>query len=120
MKPETLKREVKKIEWHSIQQDFEMPASQGGLINALLKEYFIGKGKPKVNAVGWNLDIVAVKTKNQIIAWKDTGIGARFLGIINLDGSVEQHPDDTKTTKPMEFKSKKELFPLFICLMESY
>ena len=95
MKPETLKRELKKVEWHKIEEDFTMPAAQGSLLNALLKEYFVGKAK--VLEIGWTLDMVAVKTTKQIIAWKDTGIGARFLGIVNYpEGTVEQHPDDCK------------------------
>ena len=103
MKPETLKRELKKVEWHKIEDDFTMPCAQGTLLNALLKEYFVGKCK--VLEIGWTLDMVAVKTTKQIIAWKDTGIGARFLGIVNNDGTVEQHSDDKKGVKEETFKT---------------
>ena len=107
MKPETLKRELKKVEWHKIEDDFTMPCAQGSLLNALLKEYFVGKCK--VLEIGWTLDMVAVKTTKQVIAWKDTGIGARFLGIVNINGTVEQHPDDTKGVKEKPFKTMDEL-----------
>ena len=110
MKPETLKAKLKDIEWHRIETDFKMPFMQGELINNLLRRYFVGKGKPKIFAVGWYMDIVAVKTPRQIIVWKDIGIGARFLGILNyLDGTVEQHPDDIGVKQKLVFKSFKEL-----------
>lgn len=102
MKPETLKAKLKKVEWHKIEDDFDMPASQGYLINELLG-YFVGKCK--VYEVGWTMDIVAIKTKKQIIAWKDIGIGARFLGILNEDGSIEQHPDDTRKQSGRPFSN---------------
>jgi hypothetical protein len=111
MKPETLKAKLKEIEWHRIETDFTMPFSQGELINALLKRYFVGKGKrPRVLKVGWHMDIVAIKTPRQIMAWKDTGIGGRFLGIYNyLDNTVTQHPDDEGVKQKLVFKSFKEL-----------
>jgi len=110
MKPETLKAKLKEIEWHKIETDFKMPFSQGYLINDLLKRYFVGKKKPRVLEVGWHLDIVAIKTTIQIVAWKDTGIGARFLGLLNQkSGVVEQHPDDTGVKQKLVFNSFKEL-----------
>lgn len=111
MKPETLKAKLKEIEWHKIESKFKMPFSQGYLINDLLKRYFVGKGKkPRVVAVGWYLDTVAIKTPRQIMAWKDTGTGARFLGILNyLDGTIDQHPDDTGVKQKLVFDSFKEL-----------
>ena len=101
MKEELLKKKIKLIEWHRIETDFTMPASQGYLIQGLLETYFIGKGKkPRVVAVGWNMDIVAIKTPRQIMVWKDIGIGARFLGLVNyLDKTVELPKDDIKPTE---------------------
>lgn len=110
MKPETLKARLKAVKWHRIETDFKMPFSQGYLINELLKRYFVGEKKPKVLAVGWDLDVVAIKTTRQIMAWKDNGIGARFLGILNyLDGTVEQHPDDTGVKQKKVFNTFREL-----------
>jgi len=108
MKPNTLKRNLKKVEWHNIEEDFTMPASQGSLLNTLLKEYFVGKAK--VMEIGWTMDIVAIKTAKQVIAWKDTGIGARFLGIVNEDNTVEQHPDDVGKKQDLCFKTYDELW----------
>jgi hypothetical protein len=107
MKPETLKKELKKIEWIDC-PDFEfptMPASQGYLLMELVKRY-----KIPFKQLGYNMDIVAIKTKKQIMAWKDTGCGARFLGIINIaDGTIEQHPDDIKPQEYKLFNSFREL-----------
>ena len=76
--PETLKRYAKKIEWHSLEDDF--PFSQGYLINHLIKLYKM----PAIRA-GYHGELIAVETKRQIIMWRDTGIGAEFIGLINKE-----------------------------------
>ena len=76
--PETLKRYAKKIEWHSLEDDF--PFSQGYLINHLIKLYKM----PAIRA-GYHGELIAVETKRQIIMWRDTGVGAEFVGLINKE-----------------------------------
>lgn len=93
MKPETIKATMKKIDW-IVCKDFNlprMPMSQGLLIKHLIEHY-----KIPFKQVGYFQDIVGIRTKRQTMLWKDTGIGARFLGIVNEDGSVAQHEDDDK------------------------
>ena len=76
--PETLKRYAKKIQWHSLEDDF--PFSQGYLINHLIKLYKM----PAIRA-GYHGELIAVETKRQIIMWRDTGVGAEFVGLINKE-----------------------------------
>jgi hypothetical protein len=105
MKPETLKKELKKIQWFNAETVEKLPFSQGYLLNELIKHY-----KIPAKELGYHMDLIAVKTNMQIMAWKDTGIGARFLGLINLtDGSVEQHADDT-TKQSLVFETQAELW----------
>lgn len=105
MKPEALKAKIKNIEWFTYDNVNQIPASQGYLMLELMKHY-----KIPAKQLGYNMDIVAIKTKKQIIVWKDTGIGARFLGLLNFDGSVEQHKDDNPKTKCKLFASRKGLW----------
>lgn len=108
MKPETLKKELKKIEWY-ICEDFtlpELPACQGLLIKHLIEHY-----KIPFKQVGYHMDIVGIRTNKQTMMWKDNGIGARFLGIIdNATGDVHQHKDDTTPVKTVLFETRKELW----------
>jgi len=93
MKPETLKKRIKQLNWFSIDTVDKLPAGPGYLLLELIKRY-----KIPAKELGYYHDTVAVKTNKQIICWKDTGIGARFLGLLNKqDNSVEQHPDDAPT-----------------------
>jgi len=104
MKPETLKGVIKSMSWFTTDNIDQMPSSQGYLLLELIRHY-----KIPAKQLGYNMDKVAVKTNKQIIVWKDTGIGARFLGLLNNDGTIEQHPDDTKPQESKMFNSMKEL-----------
>lgn len=108
MKPETLKKLLKKVEWF-VCKDYtlpRMPMSQGLLIKHLIEHY-----KIPFKEVGYHMDIVAIKTKKQTIAWKDNGVGARFLGIVdNITGTVHQHKDDTTPVKSVMFDNKQLLW----------
>lgn len=74
---ETLKKYNEKIEYHLLQQKPKMPMSQGFLINEVIQRYKI----PAI-AVGWHFDHIGVETPKQFILWRDTGVGAELLGII--------------------------------------
>lgn len=112
MKPETLLKHYKSVKFVDC-PDFglkpieKFPAMQGYLLIELIKRYRL-----PFKALGYNQNIVAIKTKKQCMLWRDTGIGATFLGIINLDDMKVSIKDDetqqtNKDTKP--FNSFKEL-----------
>lgn len=107
MNEETLRKLNKDIDWIEC-KDFnlpEMPASQGILIKHLIEHY-----KIPFHAVGYHLDRVAIRTNKQAIFWKDTGIGARWLGMINIEtDKVDLPKGATKSNKEKLFKSFKEL-----------
>ena len=92
MKESTLKSYEKKIEWLDCEKVDKLPFSQGYLINELFKTYF--EGKCRVIQVGYHLDVVGIKTKSQTMLWRDNGIGAKFLGILNNDGKIEAVKED--------------------------
>jgi hypothetical protein len=105
---ETKLRELNKsIDWVEC-KDFnlpEMPMSQGLLIKHLIEHY-----KIPFHAVGYSLDKVGIRTKKQVIFWKDTGIGARWLGLINLETDKVSLPKGiTKANTSKILKSFKEL-----------
>jgi len=106
MKPETIKKYAKKIDW-IVCEDFEfprMPASQGYLLLELIKRY-----KIPFKQVGYHMDIVGIKTKKQTMLWKDTGIGARFLGLINHDDNSVGRPEDDTNKQHKVFETFQEL-----------
>lgn len=81
---ETLLKYQKDIEYHKIKPGLKMPMSPGILIQELIKRY-----KMPALAVGYNprMGHVAVETKKQFVLWRDNGVGAELLGVINKDGS---------------------------------
>lgn len=99
MKQETLKNYYNKIKWVSC-PDFSLkpienfPASQGYLIIELIKRY-----KLPFKALGYYTGIVGIKTKRQAMLWRDTGIGATFLGIIDLITKEAETKEDTETAQ---------------------
>lgn len=107
MKEETVRQYIGKIDWIKC-KDFnlpEMPACQGILVKHLIEHY-----KIPFKQVGYYLDIVGIRTKRQTMLWKDTGIGARFLGI--FDNKTEEVEVPKKKPRPQNtqvFKSMKEL-----------
>lgn len=107
MKQETVKEYTRKIEWQ-VCKDFnlpEMPACQGILIKHLIEHY-----KIPFKAVGYHMDIVGIRTNKQTMLWKDTGIGARFLGILdNATKEVQVPKPKPRPQNTQVFKSMKEL-----------
>ena len=76
--PETLKRYHKKINYQNL--DAEFPFSQGYLLKYLREHYKV----PAIRA-GYAGDLVSLETKRQFIIWRDTGVGAEFIGLINKE-----------------------------------
>ena len=76
--PETLKRYHKKINYQNL--DAEFPFSQGYLLKYLREHYKV----PSIRA-GYAGDLVSLETKRQFIIWRDTGVGAEFIGLINKE-----------------------------------
>ena len=110
MEPETLKNYYNKIKWVEC-PDFEIkpiekfPASPGYLLIELIKRY-----KIPFKALGYHHNIVGIRTKKQAMLWRDTGIGATFLGLINLDNNTIEIKEDTeKPQQDKPFNSFKEL-----------
>lgn len=82
----------------------EFPASPGYLIIELIKKY-----KIPFKELGYYHNIVSIKTKKQALLWRDTGIGATFLGLINLEsGKVEIKKEEWAKPKT-PFNSMAEL-----------
>jgi len=110
MKEKTLKNHYNKIKWIEC-LDFEIkpiesfPASPGYLIIELIKRY-----KIPFKAIGYYHNIVGIKTKKQAMLWRDTGMGATFLGLINLNNNtivIKEDTEQPQQNKP--FNSFKEL-----------
>ena len=110
MKEQTLLNYYKKVKFvDCIDFDFkpleDFPASPGYLIIELIKRY-----KIPFKAVGYYHNIVAIQTKKQCMFWKDTGTGATFLGIVNLDNNqVTIKEDDIQPQTDKPFNTFKEL-----------
>ncbi len=110
MEKSTLKNYYNKLKFVEC-VDFDLkpikgfPASQGYLLIELIKKY-----KLPFRALAYYQNIVSIKTKKQVFIWRDTGIGATFLGIINLDNDtifIKEDNEKAQTTKP--FNTFKEL-----------
>ena len=84
MNETTLKNHYNKLIWVNC-KDYDLkpiekfPASQGYLLIELIKRY-----KLPFKALAWHSNIVGIKTARQAFIWRDTGIGATFLGIVNF------------------------------------
>jgi hypothetical protein len=75
---ETLQRYKDKIEFFKVEKGLKLPMSQGLLIEELIKRYKMFPLK-----VGYHFDHIAIETQKQIILWRDNGIGAELLGVID-------------------------------------
>jgi hypothetical protein len=63
----------------------KLPMSQGSLMNEIIKKY-----KIHPTQWGWHQDLIGLETHRQFLVWRDNGVGAEFLGIINKDGTPPQ------------------------------
>ena len=66
------------IEYEKVVKGMKMPMSQGILIQELIKRY-----KLHPVAIGYHFDHIGIETGKQFILWRDTGVGAEFMGLIN-------------------------------------
>lgn len=80
----TLKKYLKDIKWFDVEPAPSLPMSYGLLLQELIKVYQIRPVKVGYSHNGH----VAIETKKQIIAWRDTGVGAELLGLINKEEEV--------------------------------
>ena len=109
MKPETLKGYYNKIKFKTF-KDFDLkgietfPAGYGYLLIELVKRY-----KVAFKELGYGYNMVAIKTNKQCMIWRNTGIGATFLGLINLESGTVNIKDDDRQTQKETFKTYEEL-----------
>jgi len=70
----------KEIKYYKVRKGLKLPMSPGILIQELIKRYKIFPQR-----VGYNplMGHVSIETKKQFILWRDNGVGAEFLGLIN-------------------------------------
>ncbi len=78
-----LKKYIKSINWFDIDPAPSLPMSQGLSLQAIIK----ANGFP-AKRVGYNQDLLAVASKKQIIVYRDNGVGAEFLGIVDIEQEV--------------------------------
>jgi hypothetical protein len=108
MKPETLKKLIDKLTWEDLSKGPSLPMSQGLVLQEVIKRY-----KMPAKEVGYNngSDIVAVKTNKQILVWRDTGVGATFLGIMDREtGEITIKEDDRKPVEHPIFPDLKSFY----------
>jgi len=75
---ETLKKYFDEITMYEITPKLSLPMSQGLLLQELIKRYAI-----PIKKVGYHFDHIACETNKQVMLWRDNGVGAEFMGIIN-------------------------------------
>lgn len=78
-----LKKYVESIKWFDVDPAPSLPMSQ-----ALILQEIIKANRFPAKRVGYNADLVAVASKKQIIVYRDNGVGADFLGIVDIEQEV--------------------------------
>lgn len=78
-----LKKYIESIEWFDLDPAPSLPMSQGLVLQEIIK----ANGFP-AKRVGYKADLLAVASKNQIIVYRDNGVGAEFLGIVDIEQEV--------------------------------
>ncbi len=79
-----LKNYIAQIQWFDIDPPPSLPMSQGLVLQEIIK----ANGFPAVR-VGYHQDLLALASKNQIIVYRDNGVGAEFLGIVDIEQEVK-------------------------------